>query len=93
MGRVLLLRGAAPQRLNNLLRERGYPVKIALGFAFSAAIDSSGGDEAYFGRDGSKVIPQYLPDNVIGNRPRRLEAPGRKADVATACSARSFAVR
>lgn len=66
------------QRLNNLLRERGYPVKIALGFAFSAAIDSAGGDESYFGRDGSKVIPQYLPDNVIGNRPRRLEAPHRK---------------
>jgi len=66
------------QRLNSLLRERGYPVKIALGFAFSAAIDSAGGDEAYFGRDGSKVIPQYLPDNVIGNRPRRLEAPRRE---------------
>ncbi len=66
------------QRLNSLLRERGYPGKIALGFAFAAAIDSAGGDEAYFGRDGSKVIPQYLPDNVIGNRPRRLEAPRRK---------------
>ncbi len=66
------------QRLNSLLRERGYPVKIALGFAFSAAIDSAGGDEAYFGRDGSKIIPQYLPDNVIGDRPRRLEVARRK---------------
>ena len=66
------------QRLNNLLREQGYPGKIALGFAFSAPIDSAGGDEAYFGRDGSKVIPQYLPDHVIGDRPRRLEAPRRK---------------
>jgi len=66
------------QRLNNLLRERGYPVKIAFGFASSTAIDSAGGDEAYFGRDGSKVIPQYLPDNVISDRPRRLEAPRRK---------------
>ena len=66
------------QRLNNLLRERGYPVKIAFGFASSTAIDSAGGEEAYFGRDGSKVIPQYLPDNVIGDRPRRLEAPRRK---------------
>jgi len=64
--------------MNDLLRERGYPVKIALGFASSAAIDSAGGDEAYFGRDGSQVIPQYLPDNVIGNHPRRLEAPRRK---------------
>ena len=67
------------QRVNNLLRERGYPVKIALGFASSAAIDSAGGDVAYFGRDGSQVIPQYLPDNVIGNHPRRLEAPRRKS--------------
>ena len=66
------------QQMNDLLRERGYPVKIALGFASSAAIDSAGGDEAYFGRDGSQVIPQYLPDNVIGNHPRRLEAPRRK---------------
>jgi len=66
------------QKMNDLLRERGYPVKIALGFASSAAIDSAGGDEAYFGRDGSQVIPQYLPDNVIGNHPRRLEAPRRK---------------
>ena len=66
------------QRVNNLLRERGYPVKIALGFASSTAIDSAGGDDAYFGRDGSKVIPQYPPDNVIGNHPRRLEAPRRK---------------
>ncbi len=66
------------QRLNSLLRERGYPGKIALGFAFSAVIDSAGGDDAYFGPDGSKVIPQYLPDNVIGDRPRRLEPPRRK---------------
>ena len=66
------------QRVNTLLRERGYPVRIALGFAPSTAIDSAGGDEVYFGRDGSKVIPQYLPDNVIGNHPRRLEAPRRK---------------
>ena len=66
------------QRVNNLLRERGYPVKIALGFASSTAIDSAGGDDAYFGRDGSRVIPQYLPDNVIGNHPRRLEPPRRK---------------
>jgi len=66
------------QRVNTLLRERGYPVKIALGFASSTAIDSAGGDAAYFGRDGSKVIPQYLPDNVIGNHPRRLEPPRRK---------------
>ena len=67
------------QQMNNLLRERGYPVKIALGFASSAAIDSAGGDVAYFGRDGGKVIPQYLADNVIGDHPRRLEAPRRKA--------------
>jgi len=66
------------QRLNSLLRERGYPAKVALGFASSAAIDSAGGDEAYFGRDGSEVIPQYPPGNVIGDRPRRLEAPRRK---------------
>src|SRR5436190_427675 len=66
------------QRLNNLLRERGYPVKIAFGFASSTAIDSAGGDEAYFGRDGSKVIRQYLPANVIGDCPCRPEAPRRK---------------
>lgn len=66
------------QRLNTLLRERGYPAKIALGFVFSATIDSAGGDEAYFGLDGSKLIPQYPPDYVIGDRPRRLEAPRRK---------------
>jgi len=66
------------QRLNSLLRERGYPATIALGFASSAAIDSAGGDDSYFGRDGSEVIPQYLPGNVVGDRPRRLEAPRRK---------------
>jgi len=43
-----------------------------------SGISGAGGDEAYFGRDASKVIPQYLPDNVIGDRPRRLEAPRRK---------------
>lgn len=66
------------QRLNSLLRERGYPAKIALGFASAAAIDSAGGDQAYFGRDGSELIPQYQPDNVIGSHPRRLEAPRRR---------------
>jgi hypothetical protein len=63
------------QRLNALLQERGYPAKIGLGIAFAAAVDSAGGDEAYFGPDGANVMPQYPPDTVTGNRTRRIEAP------------------
>jgi hypothetical protein len=65
-------------QLNRLLQLRGYPARVALGFAPAAAVDSAGGDSVYFGGGAIDLIPQYLPDNVITNIPRPLELPARR---------------
>ena len=63
--------------LNRRLRERGYPANISLGIAQTADVSAAGGDAAYFGKAGSKVIPQYLPDYRVGTTPL-LAVPRRR---------------
>ena len=63
--------------LNLQLRRRGCPAPIALGFAPTADVASAGGDEAYFGREGSGVIAQFPAGTMIGERKRPLELPRR----------------
>lgn len=65
--------------LNWRLRLLGYPAKIALGFAPTQAVDSAGGDAAYFGPDAAALIPQYLPGHQKGAAPPPLDFPTRRS--------------
>jgi hypothetical protein len=62
-------------RLNELLREMGYPTKVSAGFVSLETVEAAGGDQEYFGVGGMRVVPQYKPDNAIGAVPRVIADP------------------
>jgi len=64
--------------LNNEIREKGYPARVAVGFAPAGAVDSAGGDAAYFGPGGANMIPQY-PAEFKTYTMRPIKEPERRA--------------
>ncbi|MBI4500885.1 MAG: hypothetical protein HY700_06955 [Gemmatimonadetes bacterium] len=68
------------RRVNTSLRQQGYPAEIKLGLAPSAEVDRAGGDQAYFGREGTAVVPQFPAEHRPDVTRRQLEMPRRKGN-------------